>query len=122
MATVSELAQRLLTRFKNVPNVATEDTHAWVEDSALEHGYSADADIPDDKQSLILLYAQANGTEQVALNTAHYFSYSDGDESVTKAGTSQRYLQIARELWDRYQLSRQRRPASSAYPKRADQR
>lgn len=95
------LAERLLKRFKGVPNVTLEDAYAWVEEAATAHGYSADK-VPPDKQELVLLYAQAVGVEQVALSVADYYMYKDEEETIDKSRVSDQYRTIAHSLWRRY--------------------
>lgn len=107
MATLNELADRLLSRFKDVPNVTLEDATNWVELSMNEHGFVATDDVPTSAVSLILLYAEADGASQIALRTAHYFSFVDKDESIDKSSISTRYRTIASELWERYRRKKE---------------
>jgi hypothetical protein len=102
MATLSELAVRLQTRFREVPNVDIEDTTAWMEWSLLEHGYRLDQNVPTNALPLVLLYAEADGTSQIALRTAFYFEYRDGEEAVDKSMISDQYKSISEKLWERY--------------------
>src|SRR5690606_35444995 len=103
MASLSELSELLLKRFKDVPNVTTEDTDGWVERSMLEHGYRADQDVPQDETMLVLMYAEWDGTLQIALKAAHYFEYKDSEETVDKRNVSEQYRQVATELWKAYE-------------------
>lgn len=103
MAKLSEIANRLLTRFRDVPNVTLEDTTEWAELSMNEHGFASSDDVPTDYITLILLYAEADGASQVSLRTAWYFSYGDRDETVDKSKTSDQYRKLAQELFKRYQ-------------------
>lgn len=103
MAKLDDLSAILLKRFKDVPNVTTEDADDWVERSMLEHGYDVTADVPRDQVLLVLLYAEWDGTLQIALKAAHYFEYKDSEETVDKRNISEQYRQVATELWKNYE-------------------
>lgn len=102
MATNTELAERLLKRFKGVPNFDIDDAQELVDDSLQVHGIDLSAAVPADKVNLVLLYAQAEGAWQIALSTAHYFSYTDADESVDKTMVSEQYRKLAQDLREAY--------------------
>lgn len=120
MANLTELSERLLKRFKNVPNVSVVDATDWTEESMLVHGYISTDNVPSDQELLILLYAQAEAALQVSLGTAHYFSYTDGEEQVDKTMVSEQYRKLAKDLRDEY--SRNKAVASSrvVFMKRVD--
>lgn len=113
MATITELSARLLKRFKNVPNVTAEDTTDWTEEAFLAHGYTSSDNVPSDKETLILLAAQAEGAQQISLATAHFFSYTDGEESIDKSMISEQYRKLAKDLRDLY--SREKAASGSAF-------
>ncbi|MBS4195334.1 hypothetical protein [Lederbergia citri] len=98
MATNLELAERLVRRFKGVPNFDITDAQELVDDSLQVHELDPSADVPNDKTNLVLLYAQAEGAWQIALSTAHYFQYQDGEESVDKSMISEQYRKLAKDL------------------------
>lgn len=102
MATFDEMSKTLLTRFKGVPNVTEEDTSDWMAISFIEHGFRLDRDIPLTSEPLVLLYAEADATSQIALRTAYYFEYRDGEEAVDKSMVSDQYRALAEKLWERY--------------------
>ena len=102
MATQNELTQRLLTRFKDVPNVDATDVSEWVELAMNEHGLQASDNVPTDVIPLIMMYAEADGASQVALRTAYFFSFTDRDETVDKSKVSEQYRKLSEELWKRY--------------------
>ena len=106
MATSPELAERLLKRFKGVPNFDITDAQELVDDAVQVHGLDPSATIPVDKVNLILLYAQAQGALQIALSTAHYFSFQDGEESIDKSSVSDRYRNLANDLRSEYERER----------------
>lgn len=114
MANMSELSEKLLKRFKDVPNVTKEDTDFWIERSLMEHGYRADQEVPASDELLVLLYAEWDGTLQIALRASHYFEYTDSEETVDKRNVSEQYRQIATELRREYDRKR----ASSVGPSR----
>lgn len=103
MATNTELAERLLKRFKGVPNFQLNDAQELVDDAIQVHGYSPSDDVPAKDTQLILLYAQAEGAWQIALGTAHYFSYRDGEESIDKSKISEQYRRLAQDLRKQYE-------------------
>lgn len=126
MANLSDLAQSLLKRFNGIPNVKIEDAENWTERAMLEHGYSVEADVPTDDQLLVLLYAEWDGTLQLALKTAYYFEYKDAEESVDKRLVTEQYRNLAGELWNKYQRKKidKRTSAGSSFSimNRADRR
>lgn len=95
MATIDELAVRLLNRFSDVPNATVDKCTDWVTDAVELHGNS-------DDETLVLLLATGIGARQIALNTAHYFSYQDGNESVDKTMLTEMYLKVADEYFKAY--------------------
>lgn len=103
MATTDELAERLLRRFKGVPNFDITDAMELVEESLRIHELDPSA-IPRDKESLVLLYAQKEGAWQVALSVAHYFRFTDGEESVDKSMIADNYRRLARDFQEDYDL------------------
>lgn len=102
MATSKELAERLYRRFNGVPNFTEEVAQALIDDSLSTHGLSPDADIPLDQTNRVLLFAQSEGAWQVAFSVAHYFKYTDGEESVDKSMVSDNYRQLAKDLREDY--------------------
>lgn len=112
MATMDELKQRLLRRFNGVPEVTEADAEDWVVTALNEHGYSSPDDVPADDLALIMLYAQADGASQISLATAHYFSFTDKDQTVDKSKISDQYSKLADELWARYNRKKSEGTAS----------
>ena len=115
MATSQELAERLAKRFKGVPNFRLEDAQDLIDDALIVHGLKPSATIPADKTNLILLYAQAEGAWQIAFSTAHYFQYTDGEESVNKSGISERYRRLATDLRKQYDAEKAKETGASFY-------
>jgi hypothetical protein len=102
MATLAEMSERLFKRFKGVPNITLEDATDWTEDAMQEHGFAVVSNVPADKERLILLYAQTQGAHQIAISTAHYFTYTDGEEQVDKSMISENYRNLAEDLRNQY--------------------
>lgn len=101
-----ELSERLLERFKDVPNVNIDDVEEWIEMGMNEHGYNRQDDVPTKFIPIVMLYAEADGASQVALRTAYFFEYSDRDESVDKTKVAENYRKLAEQLWSRYKHKR----------------
>lgn len=108
MATSNELAERLYGRFKGVPNFEMADAKEFVDDSLRYHDIAPSADVPSDKETVILLYAQIQGAWQIAFSVAHYFKFSDGEESVDKSMVADNYRKLARELQLDYDVENRR--------------
>lgn len=121
MATYSELSERLLKRFKGVPNITIEDAADWTEEAMLEHGYSTTDAVPSEKSTLILLFAQSQGALQIALASAHFFNYRDGEEQVDKSKVSDQYRKLSQDLRAEYDRKKAVESGSTvAFPKRVD--
>ena len=102
MATYHELAERLLIRFRGVPKVSLEDATYWMEVAMQEHDLRLDREVPPRMERLVMLYAEADGAQNISLRTAYYFEYKDGEESVDKRNVSEQYRKVATELWKKY--------------------
>lgn len=102
MASYEELTERTLKRFKDVDNVTEDDAQEWVETALNNHGFIKADNVPTKYVTLLLLFAEAEGTSRVALNTAYYFSFVDKDESVDKSMVSDNYRKLSEDLWLRY--------------------
>jgi len=98
-----ELAERLLRRFKGVPGFTEEDAIELVNDAMRAHGYAPTDSVTEKDVSLILLYAQKEGAWQIAFSVAHYFKFTDGEESVDKSMVADNYRRLARDLQEEYE-------------------
>lgn len=98
--TKADLEERLYRRFKGVPGFTKEDATDLIDESLIAHGVSptSSEDIPDRKVTLVMLYAQSEGAWTIAISVAHYFKYTDGEESVDKSMLADSYRKLAREL------------------------
>jgi len=95
MADEAKLIERLLRRFKGVPNFDETDAQELVQESLEAHGENGSDD-------LLLLYAQMRGAWQIAFSVAHYFRFSDGEESVDKSMVADNYRKLARDTQEEY--------------------
>lgn len=111
--TAQELAERLLLRFKGVPNFTYENALELVEDAMRAHNFAPDNSVPDDKANIVLLYAQIQGAWQIAFSVAHYFKFTDGEESVDKSMISKNYRDLAKDLQAEYDKERAEMAGSS---------
>lgn len=91
----ADIVARLMARFRNVPSVDTADATEWVETAVMVLG--KDEPFTQKESLAVLYYAVAEGARNIALRVAHYFNFSDGDESVDKKGLSDYYLKMASE-------------------------
>jgi hypothetical protein len=114
------LAERLTSRFRNVPGVATTDITDWIAEAEEESGFTAD-DTTDDRNNALLYLALSIAYSIIAADAARFFSYRDAEESVDKRGIADEYMKLS--VWARRQYSVQLRGgyrASASYPDRAD--
>lgn len=100
--TAQELATRLYARLKGVPGFTDEEALLLVEDAMQEHGYAPTSSVPTDRTNLVLLYAQMQGAWQIAFGAAHYFKFTDGEESVDKSMVADNYRRLANALETKY--------------------
>lgn len=99
MADKQTLTERLYRRFKGVPNFDIKDAEELIDEALEAHDGRA-------SDSLILLYAQAQGAWDVALSVAHYFRFTDGEESVDKSMVSDNYRRLAKDLQNEYEIEK----------------
>lgn len=97
-----DLTRRLLNQFKGVPNYEEDDAKGFIESAMQAHGYKPADNIPTKEIDLIFVYAQRESALAIALSTAHYFRYADGDEEIDKRGVSENYRRLAEELQNMY--------------------
>lgn len=99
-----DISDRLYRMFKGVPNFTEEDALELVEDALAEHGIAPTDSVPSDKVRLITLYAQMRGAWQIAFSVAHYFRFTDGEESVDKSMVADNYRRLAQNLQRDYDI------------------
>lgn len=105
MASFAELETRLAARFKDVPGVDTADLTAWLTEAVYMYGYapSTVGQIPDAETPLVVLLAQIQGARAIASRTAHYFKYTDAEETVDKTAVSKQWRDLANDLTAQYE-------------------
>src|SRR5699024_9929657 len=101
--TAQELAETLYLRFKGVPDYTAKEAESLVLDAMRTHGYAPSDSVKPDEVNLVLLYAQYNGAWQIAFSVAHYFKFTDGEESVDKSMVADNYRRLAKDLQDDYE-------------------
>ena len=119
MATFPELQSRLSARFSGVPGVTPSDLSVWLTEAVYQYGYSpfTVTNIPDDETYLLILLAQIQGARAIALSTAHYFKYTDAEETVDKTAVSKQYRDLASDLSTEYrrELASVKRKSASSF-------
>lgn len=103
MATLETMTQRLARRFTAVPDLPDDEAPNTMKDTFETFGYQPDADVPPRDIGKLLAYASAELATLVAINSARYFKYTDGEESVDKSMLSKEYRELAKLFRDEYQ-------------------
>ena len=80
--TAEELVMRLLQRFKGVPAFTDEDAIELINEAMQERGYKPSDSVSQSDARLVILHAQVLTAWQIAFSVAHYFRFTDGEESV----------------------------------------
>ena len=96
--TAEELVIRLLQRFKGVPAFTDEDAIELINEAMQDRGYKPSDSVSQSDIKLVILHAQVLAAWQIAFSVAHYFKFSDGEESVDKSMLADNYRILAREL------------------------
>lgn len=115
MTDLTELAERLLRRFKGVPNYDIIDATEAVEDAMQVLGYKTNDSVPNEKATAVLLLAQSESAFQIAFSVAHYFKFTDGEESVDKSMIAENYRKLAQDLRNQYNAENVRNSGSGMY-------
>src|SRR5699024_10957929 len=89
--TAEQLAERLLRRFKSVPDYRLEDALEAVEDVMSEEGYEPSDDVPSDDVKVSLRRALISPSSTISLSVAKYFKVTDGDQSLVQSKVSPNY-------------------------------
>lgn len=103
MATLETMTQRLERRFSAVSALPADAAGATMGDTFETFGYELDADVPPKDIGKLLAFASAELATLVAINSAAYFKYTDGEESVDKSMISKEYRELAKLFRDEYQ-------------------
>lgn len=104
---MSDINERVMAYFNAIDGVTKDDIQAWVNEAKAEHNINVRDEIPSDLVNITVLYARIVGVETLALNSASYFTFTDGEESINKAGISQRYDTLALRLRKKYDADKQ---------------
>ena len=96
MITKSEIVAMIHSRFGNVPGLTASDVESVVNELVTVFGLDEN-DIPVVDITKFLSYGSAELAMKIALNTAHYFQFTDGEESVNKSMVSENYRKLAAE-------------------------
>lgn len=99
MAELPNLTNRLLVR---LPGRSSAELEGWVNESALQHGYAAVADVPDKAVNAILAYAEYIGLKAKAAETADNASITVKGMSFTKTVSSGNFNALVKEAWNQY--------------------
>ncbi len=109
MATMEQLQTRVMNRFRSVQSVTIEDVNVWLMEALALHGYEHAEEVKDaDILQMIVIRAQYEGSIDIAMRTAHFFSYTDADEVVDKSMIAKEWRQIAAILEKEYEKARSR--------------
>lgn len=111
------VSERMQSRLSKVPGVTPSDLADWVAEAIAESGPDA-----EDNDNALLYLALAIAYESIASNAAHYFKYTDGEESVDKSNVYANYLQLAKDARKQYRRYRRGNGASQSFSERADRR
>jgi hypothetical protein len=109
------VSDRLHTRLNKIPGVTTTDIALWIDDATQES-----ATDETENENAIFYLALTIAYETIAANTAHYFKYSDGDESVDKSNLFDNYTKLAHQARKQYRKYRRGNGASHSHVGRAD--
>jgi len=99
MADLATLRIRLLTR---LPGRSNDEVAGWLLESANEHGYSAIADVPTSKETIIIHYARYIALQAKAEETAENPSLNIKGLGINKSGASSNYSNLVINAWKDY--------------------
>lgn len=100
--TADELVAVMMNRFKGVPGFTKQDALDVITEAMANHGYKPSDSVNPKDVNLVLLSAQAQGAWQIAVSVAHYFKFTDGEESVDKSMVAENYRKLARDFQEEY--------------------
>lgn len=103
MATLQTMTKRLARRFEAVSALPADAALLTMTDTFETFGYVADADVLTSDINKLLAYASAELATLVAINSASYFKYTDGEEAVDKSMIPKEYRQLAKQFRAEYQ-------------------
>lgn len=125
MLSTADFITRLENKFRNVPTVDTTVMTNWLDEAVTQHGYATVEDVPDAEGNALIYLAYAVGSEDLWVNSSHYFRYQDGDEMVDKSMIGLQYRNQAEYYRGLYaqtggQSATGSRKSSFSIPRRVD--
>lgn len=100
MAKATDLSALLFNRFKDVPNLTEADALLVIQEMVVLFGLTDELDplfVPK-----YMSFATSEMAMKIALNTAHYFKFTDGEETVDKSLVSENYRRVAKDYRSQY--------------------
>ncbi|MFJ5716536.1 hypothetical protein [Neobacillus sp. NPDC093127] len=111
------VSDRLENRLSRVPGVIAADISTWVKEAEAESGITE-----AENENAVFYLALAISYETIACSAAHYFKFTDGEESVDKSNIFSNYMKLAKEARKQYRKQvRGRSGASQSHVARADE-
>ncbi|MBO0962017.1 hypothetical protein J1P26_20130 [Neobacillus sp. MM2021_6] len=112
-----EIYGRLENRLNKVPGITLSDIGSWSAEAEKESGLTE-----EENENAVFYLALAIAYETIAGNAAHYFKFTDGEESVDKSNIFSNYIKLAKEARKQYRKQvRGRYGASQSHVARADE-
>lgn len=114
--TKADMITLVRNRFSGVPEITEADIDGVVTEALAVHGMGDEfdgAELP-----MLMAYASAEMAQKIALNTAWYFSFSDGEESVDKTMVTDKYRNLAndyRQTYERHRMQSERAARKSRF-------
>lgn len=111
------VSDRLENRLSKVPGVTPADVSTWEQEAVTESGLTE-----EENENAVFYLALAIAYETIAGNAAHFFKYTDGEESVDKSNIFANCMKLAKEARKNYRKQvRGRFGASQSHAARADE-
>ncbi len=85
MLSTANFIARLENKFRSVPTVDTTVITNWIAEAVVQHGYATVEDVPDSQGTALMYLCYVIASEDLWLNSSHYFRYQDGDDMVDKS-------------------------------------
>lgn len=111
------VSERLQSRLSKVPGVTLADIDAWLAEALVESDFTE-----EENANAVFYLALSFAYEAIAADSASYFKYTDGEESVDKSMIFENYKKLATESRKQYRKYRRGKGASQMFLKRADWR
>lgn len=102
MAAKDELKAKLTRKFSNISEINDGTISGWLDEAIEAEGFSPSQTTFAGEEMRILLRARIIGVEELALSTAHFFNFRDGEESISKGDISTNYQKLLAQLNAQY--------------------